>query len=173
MANSAIYRRSLCFVAADAKVHGQVLRFYSDRLLRHIAVALLATDTRLDVRRMPELDVRCGIKPVDALPRRLLSFDSVGREFLDLRFVRGDHLMARHAKSDAWNSGVRPLRYACVATGALHAMLEMKFVIEGNRLGGDGLQKEKFSDCTKHSSVSGSKNGGNSHRRIIGLLRNR
>ena len=120
---------------------------------------------------MPELHVRCRIKPVDSLPGDVLPFGGIGSEFLDFRFVRGNHLMACHTESNAGNSGVRSLGHAGVAAGALHAMLEMKLVIEGDWLDGRGLPKEKFSDCTKNSVVSRRKDGGDSRgRRVIGRL---
>ena len=102
-------------------------------------MALLARDSIADVRGMLESHVDFGIKPVHALPGRFLPFGSVGREFLDFRFIGGNGLMACHAEGDTGNSGVRSLGYARVAALALKAVLDMNVVLEGDRLHGGRL----------------------------------
>lgn len=119
MTCSAIYRYSLRFVAGEAKVHAEIECLDGDRPLRHVAVALFAGNSSVDMRCMPEPDVRSGIKPEDWLPRDLLAFGSVAGQFLDFRSIRCNHLMAGHTKGDARYSSVRSLGHTDVATGAL------------------------------------------------------
>jgi hypothetical protein len=93
---------------------------------------------------MPESDVPFGIKPVDALPRNVLSFVGVGRKLLDFRVVHGNRLVTCHAEADAGNSSVRPLRDSLMTACALHIVLQMNLVIEGNRLDRSGLPSYIF-----------------------------
>lgn len=150
-------------MAGEAKVHAEIECLDGDRLLRHVAVALLAGNSSVDMRCMPEPNVRSGIKPEDSLPGDLLAFGSEAGQFLDFRFIRCNHLMACHTKGDARNSRVGSLGHASVTAAALQIMLEVNFVIEGDRLDRRGLQKKEFSDCPKHSLMGRSKDSGDFH----------
>ena len=136
MARHAIHGRMVLAMTFDAKPHGVVHFSLGNRQRAHVAVAFGAVDSRPDMGRMVELDVRGRFETVDPLPGDVLPARAIGRELLDFRLVGSDYLMARHAEIDAWNSRVRALIHAYVAIRALQAIGEVNFVRIGDRLDG-------------------------------------
>jgi len=128
MACDAIHGHLLLLVAPHTVSHGEV--YSSDRygLLSHVAVTLGAGDARADMRRMIELDVGRGIEIVDPLPRDIFAPRGIGGHFLDFGFVGGDHLMASHAETGAWDASVGAFIDPRVAVGALHVVRQVDLV---------------------------------------------
>src|ERR1700674_3484434 len=145
MTRGAICRGSLRPMAANTKIHVQFLRLDRHRLLSHISVALLAIDSRANMGRMLESNVLRRIEPEHRLPGDVLFFGRISSNFLDLRIVGRNRLMARHTESDAGNSSVRPLSHPRVATSTLHAILKMNTMIKGDWLHRRGLPLEILS----------------------------
>jgi hypothetical protein len=132
-------------VAIQTEAHRQILRPNGNSLLRQVAMAFFAANSGANMRRVPESDVLNRIEPVHALPGNVLAFIRVCRKLLDLRFLRRNHLMTRHAEADAGDSSVGPLRRSCMASHALQVFLEMNLVIKCDRLDRRGLQPQIFS----------------------------
>src|SRR5690348_14975314 len=116
-------------MAVQTKIHGQIFGTYSNRLLRHVAMTLLAIHPRADVRRMPKANVPFRIEPIDALPGDFLPLVRIGCELFDLGLVHRNRLMTCHAETDARNSSIRPLRYSLMAVGAVDIVLYVDFMI--------------------------------------------
>ena len=161
MARHAIHRNILLLVAAHAKPHRVIHFSLCDGLLSHIAVAYGAIDSHADVRGVIELHMRRRLKAVHALPGNIFPARTVCGEFLNLRLVRGDHLMAGHAEIDAGDSRIGALVYANVAIGTLHAVAEMHFVRIGDRLHGCRAKTEKLADSGGNSAMLRCENVGN------------
>lgn len=84
------------------------------------------------------------IKPINVLPRNVLSFVRVCCELFNFRLINGNGLMTGHAKADARKTGIRSLGHTLVATGAINVVLQMNFVIEGDRLDWSRLPSHIF-----------------------------
>lgn len=133
-------------MATNAEIHVQIFGPHGYRLLSHVPVALLTVDTRTNVWCMPESNVFRRVEPIHRFPGDVLSIGRVSGKFLDLRIVRGNLLMTRHAETGVGNSRVRPLRYPRMATLALVTMLNMNPMIKRYGLHWSGLPLEIFSD---------------------------
>src|SRR5271165_772301 len=96
--------------------------------------------------RMLESNVLRRIEPVDRLPGDVLFFGRISSNFLNLRIVGRNRLMACHTESDAGNSGVRPVSHPGMATRTLHAILKMNPMVKGDGLHRRGLPLEVFFD---------------------------
>lgn len=140
-------------MASDAKPHRVVHFSFGYSLLPHIAMANRAIDPRPNMWGMIELYMSGGLEAVDALPGHVLTSRSVRREFLDFRFICGDHLMAGHAEIDARNPRIGPLIDADVTLRALHAVRQMHFVRVGDWLHGLGANSKKFADRVEDSGM--------------------
>ena len=134
MTRGAVHRRLPLFVAVETITHLQVDGADRDRLLRHVPVARLAIDSGADVGRVVELDVGRLTVVVDALPGYIFASLEISCEFPDLRTVRGNELMARHAELDARQRGVRTGVHPGVAVDALHAIRKVDLVRVGDGL---------------------------------------
>jgi hypothetical protein len=167
MARGAIDGNLALRVTAEAITHIQVHRADGGGLLRHIAMAVRAGYSGADVRRMIEANVGRGTVIVYAHPGNILAARLVSRDFLDLRAVRGDHLMAVHAELHTGNSGFRTLAHARMANLALQTFGEMSLVREGDGLNGlGGMALEKIGNGSAHAIVRRRENGIS-----LGLLR--
>lgn len=83
-----------------------------------LPVTRSAVDSCANVRLVRVKGIRLGFEPVHTTPRRLFfSFCERG-EFLNLRALSLDRVMATHACSDIWNRRVRRLIYVLVTEGA-------------------------------------------------------
>lgn len=158
MTRHAINRSVLLLMAIDTKPHRMVHFALRHRLLLHVAMANGAIHSRPDMRRMVELHVRGGLEAVHALPRDVLASRSVRREFLDLRFIGGDHLMAGHTEVDAWNSRIRALIDPNVALRTLHAVRQMNFMRISDRLDGFRANAKKFANSIVNRGMRRSEN---------------
>jgi len=86
--------------------------------LSDLPVTRCTLDSCANVRLVRVKGIRLGLEPVHPLPRRLLlSFCEHG-EFLNLRTLSLDRVVATHACSDVWNRRVRRLIYVLVTEGA-------------------------------------------------------
>src|ERR1700758_2062356 len=115
MTGCQINRYSFGSMAAQAKVHAQILRSNSNSLLRQITVTLLAIHSSVDMRGVPATDVPVGIGPVSALPGNIFSLVGISCELLDFRVVPRNPLVTCHAEADAGNSSIRSLCASVVA----------------------------------------------------------
>jgi len=140
-------------MAISTKPHRVIDLAFRDCLLPHVAMAHRTIDPRPNVGRMIEPDMRGGLEPVDALPWDIFAPRFVSRELLDLWLVRGDHLMTRHAKIDAGNSRIGTLIDPHVAIRALHAVAEMHFMREGDRLDRFRARAEEFANGIGNRAV--------------------
>ena len=156
-------------MAFDAKTHGVIHFSLGHRLRVHIAMALDAIHPRSNVRRMIELHVRGRLESVHALPGNILASRAIRGEFLNLRLVGGNHLMAGHAEIDAWDSGVGTLIHADVAVRALHTVRQMNFVRIGDGLNRFVAGAEKLPNRVRYSAMR----RGEDRRGLRGGLRGR
>ena len=93
-----------------------------------------AIDAGADVRSVVEAHMRglavvVNADPGDVFPPRL-----IGSNFLDLRTIGGNRLMAAHADSHAGNARLWALIHSNVAKGARQPLRQMHFVGVGDRL---------------------------------------
>lgn len=119
MARHAINRNFMLLMARNAETHRVIHGTHRNRLFRHISMARRAIHSRANMWRMIELHVRRGLKPVNTLPRDVLSLRLIRRDLLDFSIVGINRRMARRAYGDAWNRGVWPLVHADVAERTL------------------------------------------------------
>ena len=140
-------------MARNAETHRVIHGTHRNRLLRHISMARRAIHSRPNMWRMIELHVRRGLKPVNTLPRDVLSLRLIRRDLLDFSIVGINRRMARRAYGDAWNRGVWPLVHADVAERTLQPARQMNLVCKGNRLDNFRMNVEKFSNCVRRGAV--------------------
>ena len=160
MARNAINRNFALLMARYAKAHRVIHCAHRHRLLRHIAVARGAVHSRANMRCVIEFHMRRLLKPVNALPRNILSFGLIRGDFLDfwIRGIDGD--MARHAEVRAWKARIWSLFDAHVAKHALQLIRQVDFVRERDRLDGRGTNAEKFADRIGRRTVGRRINAG-------------
>jgi hypothetical protein len=165
MARHAIHRRLLLLVAADTKSHRVIHGAFGHGRLGHVTVARRAIHASANVRCMIKLHMRRWFKAVDTLPRNVFSARLVGSQFLDFRFIGGDHLMTRHAEIDAGYPRIRSLIHSHMAINALQSIREMHFMRICDGLNRFCAHAEEFTHRVHCRRVRGSKYGGIRRRR--------
>jgi hypothetical protein len=128
VARGAIHGRLFQLVAIQAKTHVHIHGADGHCPLRHVAVASLAFDPGANVGSVIELHMSRGTVIVNSLPGNIFATRQVGGHLLNLRFVGGDHLVARHAELDAGDAGDRAFGDVRVAIGAIHPIRQMNFM---------------------------------------------
>lgn len=106
-------------MASEAIAHGQINGPNRYGLLGHVPMATGASDTRADMRRVIELYMGRGAKPVDAPPGNLFTPLEVARHLLDFGTVHSNYPVTRHTKLNARDPGIRALIHPRVAVRAL------------------------------------------------------
>ena len=121
-------------MATNTKSHIQAGLAHSDCLVFHVTMTGGAIDVRADMRPMPELHVRGLVEPVDATPGNLLALFLVRGYLLDLRLIGSNHQVADHAELYVGNGRIRTRGYSLMTVRALHMVLQMRLMSEGDRL---------------------------------------
>jgi hypothetical protein len=134
MARQAVNRYAALRVTGEAKAHIHIHESPGGGFLGHIAMTSRTGHVRADVRRMIEKDVRRGTVVVHAHPGNIFAAIFVGCQLLNLGPVRGDDLMAGHAKLHVRNCGFGAGIHADMAGLAFESFGEMHLVRVGNRL---------------------------------------
>ncbi len=143
VARQTIVARFSLSVTSHAPAHGHVHIGLGGRLftLGDIAVTGLALDLRKDDMGLVGIKDVIGLS-IDALPRDLLSFFRKLLDFLRLRTFRHGVLMAFQADVN----GRQPreaLGLVVFVTGVtFEPLIDMLFVVEGDRLFGPGAERE-------------------------------
>jgi len=158
MARHAICRDLVLHVTVNAVPHRQVHRPHRHRLLTQIAVAFRARHARPNMRRVIEKHMSLRHEPVHPLPWHVLAFVVIRRQFLDSRFVFGDHPVAGHAELRAGNPRIRPLIHARVAHHALQSVRDVNIMRELDRLDRLRTVIKKFGDRVANGTVCRCKN---------------
>src|ERR1700734_2248911 len=121
-------------MTVDAKTHVEIYFAFGCGLFGHVAVAGGTVDSGADVRRVIEAHMRRVTVAVDAHPGNFFAAGFVGGDFLDLRTVGGDGLVAAHAHGYTGNARLRALIHADVAKGTGQTFGEMDGVGVGDGL---------------------------------------
>jgi hypothetical protein len=155
MARHAIYGDIVLPMTLNAEAHVQVDGAYCHRLLRQVTMTLSTGNARANVRGVIELHVRGWFKSIDTLPRHIFAIVEEGGKFLDLGLIGRDHTVTIHAEIRAGDAGVGPLIDSHVTIGALHAIGNVDFMGELDRLDRFRPIVEEFFYGFKDRAVSG------------------
>lgn len=159
MARNTFDRRFLEFMTIDTKSHGHIHRSHRDRCLAHITMAGDATHFGSNMWRVIELNMRCRAVVIDVLPLDIFATRQQGGHFFDFGLIRGNRLVARHAKSNVGNAGDGALLHVDVAIHTFHPVGQVNLVCVSDRLHGSGAATEEIPNGVKHGSMSRGKNG--------------
>lgn len=159
MTSGAFHRHLPGLMAIEAKSHVHIDAPHGHRPLPHIAVTRRTINSVADMRSVVEVNVERGAAIKNAFPLDILPALKHGSHLLDLRFIRGHHLVARHAELDVGNTGDSALFHVDVAVRAFHPVRQVNLVRISDRLNGRGVVAEKIADGIQQSRMGRREDG--------------
>lgn len=155
-----IRRRFALRVTLETVAHIQIDCANRGGLLTHISMTSRARNLRADMRRMIKSQMSGGAVIVNPHPGDILAASLISSHLFNLRLVRGDHLMARHAKRYVGDCGIRAGIDSGVTIFALQSISEVYFVGKSDGLYRLSAPAQKIIDRGAEGGVSGSKDAG-------------